>query len=242
MKLVSDKMNVAKICMIGDGHLYEKQIKYTLFPCISLEHSIKQSDYLQFKKALLEKEFGSNVSVNFRKTRPMVSTRIGSVKLLKGFRSKYYPGGKKSIISLLSDIDSSYYSLLLAIWFGDDGCIYADTKRKNRNARLSLASCDTPEETQAIVECFNLHFGIKAKIVKQKSGFNKENVHTLISFSAKDSRTLYSMFWNHLKDIPSMQYKFRYFTEDNIEYNSSTSVEHPTGMKIYAELTGDSKK
>lgn len=223
-----NKMNVAKICLIGDGHLYEKFITNGISPCLTLEHSVNQKDYLIFKKFLLEKEFDSNgISVHQRPNRPMVSARISSRKLLKGFRAEFYPNNKKDIVKLVNSIESEFYSLLLAIWFGDDGCVYASTKSKKRYPRLSIASCDNQEQTEKMVKWFTVNFGVKPFIKIQKSGFSEDKKHSLISFNVDDSKKLFSIFWEILKDIPSMQYKFRYFIEDYSEYNISKSVQQP---------------
>lgn len=212
-----NKMNVAKICIIGDGHLYEKYISNGISPCLTLEHSINQKDYLIFKKKLLEKEFDSNgISVHTRPNRPMVSARISSRKLLKGFRAEFYPENKKDIVKLVNSIESEFYSLLLAIWFGDDGCVYASTGSKNKYPRLSLASCENQEQTEELMKWFTVNFDVVPFIKTQKSGFDKQKTHSLISFNVADSKKLFDIFWDIIKDIPSMQYKFRYFLEQNI--------------------------
>lgn len=120
--------------LLGDSHItkYNRNCESVkiLNSCISCGHSIKQKEYVQYLKSLLESE---NIKVNYRentkRTSRIIDGRIvetvGRCDLstirniqFNSWRDLWYPNNTKVIPREIADIFSA---LSLAIWYMDDG-------------------------------------------------------------------------------------------------------------------------
>lgn len=229
--MIEDKLKTIKATLLGDGYVSPKRIGKVNTFRMGIEHSTKQKDYLQFKASKINKEMGKKAKVYERNTRNMVSYDFVAKHALGPVRDKYYPNGKKSLPSILADVTDPIYTL--SIWLGDDGSVHWDTRgsRKNKNPRIIICACDqNQEQHEYIVNWFKNTFGFEPKIIKQNNSKRKKSWN-LIRFSTKESLMIWSLIKPFLKDIPSMDYKFRILESElqknlqNVEYNLSTSVQ-----------------
>lgn len=148
---------------------------------------------------------------------------------------------KKSIINILKHLDGDL-NLTLALWFADDGMVSACTRNGTyRYPRLSIATCSEADETMKfIVSWFKINFNVNPWFNKIKTNGFKKSSYNCLRFSVAESKILFNSFFKYISHLSSMQYKFRYFTQ---EYNIPKSVlPLDNRVKMYAELYGDIKK
>lgn len=179
--------------LLGDG-CFCSVGKSTKNMCLSIAHSKKQKEYLEYKWSILNRynlvspiiEYHIN---NKRYSHELVGYRFKSKlhPIFTNIRNKYYDsnGHKRVFEEFVKDIDA----LGLAIWYMDDGYV-------TKNSCI-LSTCSFTLEEQSLLayillEKFNLHFTV---------GKHDNSMY----LQAKD----FPKFVELIKDyiIPSMQYK-----------------------------------
>lgn len=155
--------------VLGDGYINcSKNKKIYINSSINFQHSIKQKEYLEWKASLLHKIFGGN------KPRVVEFNNNGypGVRMCKANRyfrvlHKYlYRNGRKTIpLKALNRLTP----LALAIWWMDDGCLFAKKRNGKIHAwELYLNTYLTDEENQVIIDYFKEKWNICWKLNHSK--------------------------------------------------------------------------
>ena len=194
--------------------------------CLSIAHSIKQKEYLQYKVDILSKyglasTIRYNVIRNKRYTHELIECRHKSRlhPIFTNIREKYYDsqGHKRVLKDFVKDIDA----LGLAIWYMDDGYV-----TKN-SCILSTCSFTLDEQKllfDILLKKFNLHFNV---------GKHDNSMY----LQAKDFKLFVSIIKEYI--IPSMQYKLVNYRE-RVLYKQGELLKHPTGT-ISSQATEEHK-
>ena len=171
-------MNKEKLIIdlaLGDGYLSNPKSNKSNSRLV-LKHSSKQTDYLLYKKSLLEKN-GFKCSVDSytdKKGYNVIQVRTMSNSIIKNIYSKLYLNNKKTITKeILKDFDNES----LAILFQDDGSReHTKFHRYNGNkyavkpyinAFTLYLNCFTNEENSLILSKLS-EMGIEARITQRK--------------------------------------------------------------------------
>ena len=139
-----ENLSFTKACTLGDGCLGRPKNKQTCY--ISFTHSEKQKFFLEWKLEKINKELGTNGSVNSRegfdkrtgKYYQSCQAMVTSKKLLS-FREELYPSGKKQISKKY--LDGLGLEALAVFWM-DDGCVVS-----SNNVGLLATYCDIEQAT-----------------------------------------------------------------------------------------------
>ena len=169
--------------ILGDGHLEGR--------VLSLNHSIKQEDYLNYKASF----FKDNISpLYYRTTKEgykSVRCRTKAYGDLKKLRDIFYVGRRKIIPNNIQEMLSP---LAIAIWYMDDGT------RKGKSYGNIATCCFTKEECQILSDALNSMIGIGTYVVEDSGYFN-------IKIPARDKS--FQKFCDYIREfVPvSMKYK-----------------------------------
>jgi len=189
--------------LLGDGYLFfADRSKNASF---REDHSLKQKDYLLWKRNFLE-DFDP-----IMKTRERFDSRTNRHYYQVGLRTKvhpllteyyrlFYPNGKKVLTNKI--IMDKIKPLALAVWYCDDGCFnytYWDG---------TIATCISYDDNAFLSEELEKKFGIKCAI--HRSG---KNYQLYLGVKEIDK------FLGLIKDyVPKcMSYKLGLLVEENIE-------------------------
>lgn len=202
--------------LAGDGYI-SKEGRFTM------EHSIKQFDYLQWKKQLIEKEFNVELKVYHRVTHNTKSIYLDRKNLFLPIRNRIYQNGKKDISLILKEIND--IDLFLAFWFFDDAAI-------NRHG-IKLCICDSSvEQINKMIDWFKNKVNVSSYIRFEKHG---EKAYPFLVFQKFESMVIWSRIKKYAVQVPSMLKKFRNVKTEydlnyvHVEYNKPTS---PRILKI----------
>lgn len=139
--------------LLGDGHIDK-------IGSLSVEHSIKQKDYVYWKYDYLK-----SICLQPPKlTHHGASIRFRTRALFKDLRKEWYGTGRKA---LPDSFESSINPFVLAVWYMDDGDARKGKKGKivavcQDNLLRIAISCFNRKEARRIVSVFG-RFGIYAK-------------------------------------------------------------------------------
>jgi hypothetical protein len=185
--------------LIGDGHL-DKDGR------ISLKHSKKQEEYLEWKRSLLvDFLYMSKVKcrVDFlvdkkeRKSYTICTSRSGREKFLKLYREVLYPNNKKKMYT--KKILSRLSSRGLAIWYMDDGNLFI---RKNSNyAQITLNTYCSKEEAEVIVDFFSSVWKVNFRIRKHRGKYIVD------TRGYGETCKFLDIIRPYVKEVPCMGYK-----------------------------------
>lgn len=202
--------------LAGDGCI-SKEGRFTI------DHSIKQFDYLSWKKQLIEKQFNVDLKVYHRVTHNTKSIYLDRKMLFLPIRNRIYINGKKDISLILDEIKD--VDLFLAFWFFDDAAI-------NR-AGIKLCICDSTEsQINKMIEWFKNKINVSSYIRYET---HKNKSYPFLIFQKFESMVIWSRIKKYAENIPSMLKKFRNIKTQydldyvHIEYNKPTS---PRILKI----------
>lgn len=194
--------------------------------CLSIAHSAKQKEYLEYKWRVLDKynlvspivEYHIN---NHRYSHELVGYRFKSKlhPIFTNIRRRYYDsnGHKRVYEEFVKDIDA----LGLAIWYMDDGFV-----TKN-SCILSTCSFTLEEQTllaNILLEKFNLHFTV---------GKHDNSMY----LQAKDFPRFVELVRDYI--IPSMQYKLIPYSK-RVLNKQGELLEHPNRI-ISSQATEEHK-
>lgn len=198
--------------LLGDG-CFCSVSKGTKNNCLSIAHSMKQRNYLEYKWNILNKY---NLVPSIRESEIVNSRYTHSIKECR-FKTRLHPifteirntcydssGHKRVNMNFIKDIDP----LGLAIWYMDDGYV-----TKN-SCILSTCSFTLDEQSllaKLLLEKFDLHFNV---------GKHDNSMY----LQAHD----FSKFKQLIQDyvIPSMQYKLIPYSK-RVLYKSGELLGHP---------------
>ena len=213
LKVEGDLKQLLIGSLLGDG-CYCSQGKHVKNMCLSVAHSLKQREYLQFKWEILNKYGLAPKSIResyVRKER--YSHELGECRLksrvhpiFTKIRNECYDltGHKRICKNFVADINE----LGLAIWYMDDGYV-------TRHSCI-LSTCSFTLEEQQILadlllEKFGLHFTI---------GKNDNSMYLL----AKDFPKFVDLIKSYV--IPQLQYKLIPYSK-RVLHKSGELLEHP---------------
>lgn len=179
---------------LGDGYLtkYRKRRSSQIY----MGHSLKQSQYLQYKVDLLNKIFGGKATVRYNEKFCYANKSNAYFKVLRGM---LYKNGTKyfseQILNMLTPEG-------IAIWFMDDGSHRVNLKQDGSvgSYQLTLSTYCSLEEAKNIHKYFFDNYGIDFKIKYCK----KTQKYTLLT-NTKMSQRLALLIEPYI--VPTMSYK-----------------------------------
>lgn len=137
-----------------------------------IQHSIKQEDYLLFKKDILEKIARKPAKTCYRRTKKgqtLVRVEPKLIPLTRVLVKKLYPGGTCKIAREFLDLLTPQG---IAIWFADKGS--KTFKKKNGKIHaleIYLNTYVSKEENEAIATYFSEVWGFKWGLNKSKGSY-----------------------------------------------------------------------
>lgn len=194
MKIYKEDRNLVLFMALGDGYISKSG-------SLSIRHSIKQQDYLLWKKRLLEKHHIKTSEVSYKDNNGYGAYEFytKTYDFIKLFRKILYTP-KKKIFN--KKIFNKITPLGLYIWYLDDGCL----SKKKRNGKvianeLIINTMLSKEENQIIIDCLKEKFNIS---------FKQQLNHGLyrLSCGTKEARKFLKIIEEYKNEVPSMLYKF----------------------------------
>lgn len=176
--------------LLGDGCVYRKKQKANA--CYIENHSIKQKDYLDWKKLLLEKKLRiiyTKPRSGYKPESPMVGIRSGQTPILNEW-SNFKKKPDDRIFNLKP--------LGLAIWFMDDGSMHSS------GISLHTESFDL-ETLNNLVKMLKINFDLEFNIYDCSIKGRDKKYYRLIA-NAQNSYKLYEICKNFIH--PELSYKF----------------------------------
>lgn len=167
-----EKNSIVHAVCIGDGYLrkLDRGKNYQL----SINHSIKQLDFLKWKRDLLEECLGKKINIrigerwNYDKTakRKVCTLSVSDAKFNKVYPRLYKDKKKILTKKLLNRIDER----ALAIWFGDDGCARKRNDRK-KGIFITLEVCEFDSDSlDKLQNLLKIKWNIDSKIYQSTTG------------------------------------------------------------------------
>lgn len=186
------KESLCLAMIIGDGHIRKDK------PELSVSHSAKYKEYIDWKASELSKVLDKQVNVY-----PVISGKYESFRfsatdaIFNELRPYCYESCGNSIITreVLEKLDSK----AIAIWYMDDGSLVA----KKRNGKihaydLTISTYCDLQSVNNIVDYFNQKYGIKFTIKKNKGKFS-------VRCGTKQARKFIKIVEPHI--VKCMEYK-----------------------------------
>lgn len=188
MKITKKSRTLALGMAIGDGTINKNGY-------LAIRHSIKQKEYLEWKRKLLKINGFNCTEVYYCNNNGYCAYefRTFNNKSFLSIRKLLYKNSKKSIsLKALNRLTG----LELAIWYMDDGSITTDSRR----SVLTISTCVTKEENQVIIDYLNNKWDISFGQRKMK------NSYALIC-GTKEARKFIKIVEPFLNQIECMEYK-----------------------------------
>lgn len=197
--------------ILGDGYIDNNNY-------LSIQHSSKQKDYLQYKMNLLNKlEMKiSNIYDVSRNGYEAYRQNCREPETFKSLKHQFYPNGNKTVTRhLLNKLDAQG----LAIWFMDDGCCIKQYKNGYGNGRyLQLCTNSfSKEENIIIINYFKTVWDIDLKMREVKRKNQKQSFFLIIN--ATNAPKFIDIISPYV--IDSMKYKidFDYYKNEIVSSN-----------------------
>ena len=179
--------------MLGDGHAETSTQGRTYR--LKIEHSCSQKQYVDWLYEELQSLTSSPPKIKLQIVKGKQYQKYwfntkysGSLRF---YAQQFYQGKKKQIPKL---IHRWLTPLTLAIWFMDDGSI----KSRTHKAKILNIQGFTKPEVERLIAALDNKYGIKAKLRKQKEGYQIY----LLSETIKEFERLLKPYI-----IPTMRYK-----------------------------------
>lgn len=188
MKITKKSRTLALGMAIGDGTINKNGY-------LAIRHSIKQKEYLEWKRKLLKINGFNCTEVYYCNNNGYCAYefRTFNNKSFLSIRKLLYKNSKKSIsLKALNRLTG----LELAIWYMDNGSITTDSRR----SVLTISTCVTKEENQVIIDYLNNKWDISFGQRKMK------NSYALIC-GTKEARKFIKIVEPFLNQIECMKYK-----------------------------------
>lgn len=221
--LNKDKRSIILSMVLGDGCLHRTSTGYW---ALTVDHGIKQSDYVAWKASLVSKVMERDIKLRQGHNGNSVQFSLCNKKF-RPWHKFVYRGGKKDISRILPYITNP--ELAVAIWLMDDGYVepsfskLASGEKKNYGARFRIfTNSETISSNERIIEWFTRILGITPKIhfLNRKQTGKQE---PFLKFNQEDSLKLWKIIREFVLQFKSMQYKFRYI-EQIYQYKMSQRV------------------
>ena len=184
---------------IGDGYVFSRKDKRynTISSGLIISHSIKQKEYIEFKRDLLVSHFGGVVNIHEFNNNNYPGLRISKTNpIFRKIHKSLYKDGKKFISR---EILNTFGKKALAIWYMDDGGM--GVKRRNGKIHafeLFLNTHISKEDNQIIIDYFNEVWDIKFSSVKNKG-------HYRLRCGTREGRKFISLVEPYI--LESLRYK-----------------------------------
>jgi len=212
--LTNDSYDIILGMCLGDSSLLpNKQLKKSYR--ISTNHSIKQIEYMEFKKSIFENISSYRNSLKSGYTgEPQCGFQTKSINISENFYNSLYKDSKKTISN---DIERWFTLRTLSIWYMDDGSV----SKSNGCVTFSTNSMSFTE-VQILSNIIKNKFGLEGSVYKTSKG----NILVLNKINSLKMFNLTSKYIH-----PSMLYKLNNSLESNfdrnlynITYNENLSV------------------
>ena len=165
--MTKEQKGIILAMSIGDAHLSKSLDKRwnTESYSISLNHGEKQYEYIKWKSHIINSILGGKQSVPKKfDNNGFIGYRYSKTsKKLKPLYNLLYKNKKK----VISDKVLKYFTpLCLAIWYMDDGCLYAHKRNGKIHAyEMKISTCFTErDKLLPIVEYFKNTYDINFRI------------------------------------------------------------------------------
>ena len=157
---------------IGDGYVFSRKDKRsnTISSGLIISHSIKQKEYIEFKRDLLVSHFGGVVNIHEFNNNNYPGLRMSKTNpIFRKIHKNLYKDGKKFISR---EILNTFGKKALAIWYMDDGGMGVKRRDGKIHAfELFLNTHISKEDNQIIIDYFNEVWDIKFSSVKNKGHY-----------------------------------------------------------------------
>ena len=152
--------------ILGDGHL-ETRTKGKTYR-LKIEHAYSQKEYVDWLyeqlKTLAVSEPRIKITTIGNKNYQKYWFNSVATDSLRFYAQQFYQENKKVVPKL---IHRWLTPLAIAVWFMDDGSI----KSKHHRAKILNTQSFEKEEIKRLIKVFDEKYGIKAKLRKQKEGY-----------------------------------------------------------------------
>lgn len=160
---------------------------------LTLNHSVKQKEYIEWKRQELEAYFPSRLFLHAKGMYPFWRFVTKSDPRLEELWKRFYVDGRKRVPPNILELLSTPKAL--AVWFMDDG-----TLDKRQGSMLFETQSFSPADIQSLQNCLLLNFEIETTI--HKSGVGRGS---RLYVPVADARKLASIMNPYI--LPSMRYK-----------------------------------
>lgn len=203
MKIDANLRSLVASQLLGDGSAHS-------YPAISIKHSLKQLEYLEWKRYLFTKAGADTTDIVVRHNR---QSTFGLQNIawfsIKQILNKVNLDSKDPI-----DCIESLDELGLLLWWLDDGSLTVHTKKSGTSVSRFGYLCTEAfdfEMNKEISDAIHRRFGISTKIHIDRGGVGYENRNKIfyrLYLSATEMRRLIDTVRNFISEIPdSMLYK-----------------------------------
>jgi len=200
--------------LLGDGFAYPNN-KNIYCNGICFSHSIKQLEYLKFKKTLLGGLWKTGKGYISRYGSIVIRSTTKCNKITQFLYEKVYLNNKKNITKkLLLNLNS----LGLAIWYMDDGSLAHSPAQQDRAIFHTSGFLD--DEQNIICQYFNDH--------GYRSSIQNADGYKIIVLDSIGTQNLFSDIGQYI--IPSMQYKLSKNFRDRFTPIKDTEKINPSGL------------
>lgn len=192
--------------LLGDGSLQKQQANAEF----QEKHSLKQKDYLLWKKRILSKFFIMRI---YDYDKGYIYLRSFVSPILNKYHRIFYPnkkGNKIITIKILNQLKP----LGLAVWYMDDGTF--------NKSRYMMEFASHEKNIELIKSWFKKKYDVEGKIYSY-------NHSAMIKFSPRDTKKLFRIIHSYIH--PSMKYKIKRTKEELLKikakennYNSRPEI------------------
>ena len=185
--------------VLGDAHIHKRDM------VLCITHSIKQKEYLSFKRDILQQRQERLIKISEYSDRGYSLCRISTTRkpIYRILRKKFYKNGVKTVSTKLLN---KLTPLGIAIWFMDDGCtVYK--KRQNgkiHSVEIILNTYLSKEQNEIIIKYFLDKWGLKFGLNRCGKKFSEKGIYRL-RMGAKEGRKLMKLIGHYFVDC--MKYK-----------------------------------
>ena len=200
MILSTEEKSMLIALTIGDGHISPEGR-------LTLHHSIKQQEYLEYKANILSKIIGgrpikihkNKTTLSNGKTYETVTASKTSKYIIGELRDIMYPEGKKVITrEILNQLTAEG----IAIWYMDDGNIHPckDKNGKIHSYVLGISTYLTREENQVIIDYFKDKWDLNFRQCEDRGKYR-------LAMGTREARKFLELVRPYIEPVECMRYK-----------------------------------
>jgi phosphate starvation-inducible protein PhoH len=200
--LTNDSYDIILGMCLGDSSLLpNKQIKKSYR--ISTNHSIKQIEYMKFKKSIFENISSYRNSLKSGYTRePQCGFQTKSINISENFYNSLYKDSKKTISN---DIERWFTLRTLSIWYMDDGSV-----SKSSGCVTFSTNSMSFIEVQILSNIIKNKFELESVVYKTSKG-------NILVLNKINSLKMFNLISKYIH--PTMIYKLNNTLESNFDRN-----------------------